>query len=68
MMTWEKNVFSPLKAFHDIGTRGIFYYKAEHRDGFSVRLSACHCPYCIRGYHANGIMRTAMLAYKDRNY
>lgn len=51
----EKNAFSPLQAFHNIGTRGIFYYKAEHRDGFSVRLSACHCPYCIRGYHANGI-------------
>lgn len=51
----ERNKFSPLKAFHNVGTRGIFYYKAEHRDGFSVRLSACHCSYCIRDYHANGM-------------
>ena len=51
----ERNKFSPLKAFHNVGTRGIFYYKAEHRDGFSVRLSACHCPYCIRDYHATGM-------------
>jgi hypothetical protein len=66
----EKNVFSPLKAFHDIGTRGIFYYKAEHRDGFSVRLSACHCPYCIRGYHANGIgsMPTGCLSNEGYSY
>ena len=51
----EMNNIGPLKAFHNVGTRGIFYYRAEHRDGFSVRLSACHCCYCIRDYHADGM-------------
>jgi hypothetical protein len=51
----ERNIFSPIKAFHNVGTRGIFYYKAVHRDGFSVRFTACHCSYCIRDYHANGL-------------
>ena len=51
----EINKIGPLKAFHNVGTRGIFYYRAEHRDGFSVRLSACHCCYCIGDYHVNGM-------------
>lgn len=47
--------FSPLQAFHGVGTRGLFYFYAEHRDGLGVRLSGCHCPYCIRCYRSNGI-------------
>lgn len=47
--------FSPLQAFHGVGTRGLFYFYAEHRDGLGVRLSCCHCSYCIRCYRSNGI-------------
>ena len=27
----------------------------HHRDGLGVRLSGCHCPYCIRCYRSSGI-------------
>ena len=27
-----------LQAFHGVGTRGLFYFFAEHRDGLGVRL------------------------------
>jgi hypothetical protein len=44
-----------LQAFHGVGTRGLFYFHAEHRDGLGVRLSGCHCPFCVRCYRKNGI-------------
>ena len=60
----DSNKFSDLKAFHDVGVRGIFYYEAEHRDGLSLRLSACHCHYCIRGFCKDGFgtMNTGFLS------
>lgn len=33
----------------------MFYFKAEHRDGMSVKLSGCHCRYCIRDYRPQGM-------------
>ena len=39
-----------LQAFHGVGTRGLFYFYAEHCYGLGVRLSGCHCPFCIRCY------------------
>lgn len=39
-----------LQAFHGVGTRGLFYFYAVHRDGLGVRLSGCHCPFCIQCY------------------
>jgi hypothetical protein len=44
-----------LQAFHGVGTRGFFYFHAEHRDGLGIRLSGCHCPLCVRFYRKNGI-------------
>ena len=51
----ENNLFTPLKSFHNVGTRGIFFYKAEHRDGFGLRLNGCHCCYCMRNYRLDGL-------------
>ena len=53
--TEDNEKFGPLQAFHGVGTRGLFYYLAEHRDGLGVRLSGCHCPFCMRGYRKNGM-------------
>lgn len=50
----SENKISDLKAFHGVGTRGLFSCRILHRDGFSVRLSGCHCRYCIRGYFPEG--------------
>jgi hypothetical protein len=46
--------YGQMKAFHDRGTRGCFYYSVEHAEGFGIRLSACFCPYCMRNYRADG--------------
>ena len=53
--TEDGESFGPLQAFHGVGTRGLFYFYAEHRDGLGVRLSGCHCPYCIRCFRSNGV-------------
>ncbi len=50
-----ENKFTDLYAFHKVGTRGLFYFKAEHRDGMSVKLSGCHCRFCIRDYRPQGM-------------
>ena len=59
-----------LKAFHGVGTRGLFYFYAEHRDGLGVRLSGCHCPFCVRFYRTNGIgtMPTGCLSKEPYEY
>ena len=41
-----------LRAHH---TRGLFSFRVLHRDGFAVRLSGCHCSYCIRGFCPEGL-------------
>ena len=50
----SKNKISDLKVFHGVGTRGLFSVRILHRDGVFVRLSDCHCRYCIRGYCPEG--------------
>lgn len=50
----SENQISDLKAFHGVGTRGLFSFRVLHRDGFSVRLSGCHCSYCIRRFCPEG--------------
>ena len=50
----SENQISDLKAFHGVGTRGLFSFRVLHRDGFSVRLSGCHCSYCNRGFCPEG--------------
>lgn len=59
-----------LQAFHGVGTRGLFYFFAEHRDGLGVRLSGCHCPFCVRCYRKNGIgsMPTGCLSNEPYQY
>ena len=54
----SENQISDLKAFHGVGTKGLFSFRTLHRDGFSVRLSGCHCCYCIRGYCPQGFGTT----------
>lgn len=46
----SENKISDLKAFHGVGTPSLFSFQIFYRDGFCVRLSGCHCCYCIRGY------------------
>ena len=46
----SQNKISDLKAFHGVGTRSLFSVQIFHRDGFCVRLSGCHCCYCIRPF------------------
>jgi hypothetical protein len=50
----EVEEFSALKVFHNCGVRNSFYFEALHRDGLGIRLSACHCHFCIRGYCEEG--------------
>jgi hypothetical protein len=59
-----------LQAFHSVGTRGLFYFHAEHRDGLGVRLSGCHCPFCVRFYRKDGIgtMPTGCLSKEPYEY
>lgn len=59
-----------LQAFHGVGTRGLFYFHAEHRDGLGVRLSGCHSPFCVRFYRKNGIgtMPTGCLSKEPYEY
>lgn len=66
----ESNQFSKLEAFHNVGVRHIFYYQAEHRDGLSLRLSACHCHFCIRGFRKDGFgtMNTGCLSQEPCQY
>ena len=56
----SENKISDLKAFHGVGTRGLFSFKVLHRDGFAVKLSGCHCCYCIRGYCPGGFGTTPL--------
>jgi hypothetical protein len=56
----SENKISDLKAFHGVGTRSLFSFRILHRDGFAVRLSGCHCCYCIRGYCPEGFGTTPM--------
>jgi hypothetical protein len=66
----DSNKFSPLKAFHDVGVRGIFSFQALHREGLGLRLSACHCHFCIRGHHNDGFgtMPTGCLGKEPYQY
>lgn len=56
----SENKISDLKAFHNVGNRGLFSFRILHRDGFAVRLSGCHCCYCIRRYYPEGFGTTPM--------
>lgn len=68
--TEDGEKINTLQAFHGVGTRGLFYFYAEHRDGLGVRLSGCHCPYCMRCYRKNGIgsMPTGCLSDEPYQY
>jgi hypothetical protein len=57
-----------LQAFHGVGTRNLFYFYAEHRDGLGVRLSGYHCPFCVRGFRMNGIGSMPIGCLNDESY
>ena len=50
--------------------RKSFYFQALHRDGLGIRLSACHCHFCIRGYFGDGFgtMPTGCLSQEPYLY
>ena len=65
----EGEKIGTLQAFHGVGTRGLFYFYAEHRDGLGVRLSGCHCPFCVRRYRKNiGTMPVGCLSNEPYEY
>ena len=65
----EGEKIGTLQAFHGVGTRGLFYFYAEHRDGLGVRLSGCHCLFCIRCYRKSmGSMPTGCLSNEPYEY
>ena len=67
--TEEGEKVGTLQAFHGVGTRGLFYFYAEHRDGLGVRLSGCHCPFCVRCYRKSlGSMPTGCLSNEPYEY
>jgi hypothetical protein len=66
----DSNEFSDLKVFHGCGVRKSFYFQALHRDGLGIRLSACHCHFCTRGYFGDGFgtMPTGCLSQEPYQY
>jgi hypothetical protein len=46
----------------------LFYSYAVHRDGLVVRLSGCHCPFCVRGFRMNGIGSMPIGCLSDESY
>ena len=65
----EGEKISALQAFHGVGTRRLFYFHAEHRDGLGVRLTGCHCPFCVRCYRKNiGSMPNGCLSNEPYEY